>query len=244
MIILPATHYFEATYPKLEEGEEVIWFRHFKHPVMCNQLGMIVFDDNVGWTYNGRDQYRYWGEGRQCRTSIVLGSAERVVCECISGFSHKSQAFLYKDGNPYNKTFENLLPYRVINTEELKEANVKWKAFLKASVDYMNSRTPLLEKRGIVPEEYWALMQLPEWLTKVWSKNQEFPQPKKKRGMRKANPYGTPYKINEWKHERMKDILKFRAEGKTLKEIATLFNLTSGSAIGHWIKKYKNGFDI
>ena len=244
MIILPATHYFEATYPMLEEGEEVIWYKHFKHPVMCNQLGMIVFDDNVGWTYNGRDQYRYWGADRQCRTSIVLGSAERVVCECISGFSHKNQAFLYKDGNPYNKTFENLLPYRVINTAELREANFKWKAFINASVDYMNSRTPLLLKRGIVPEDYWGLMNLPEWLTKVWNKDQEMPQPKTKRGVRVKDPYGTPYKINEWKHERMEDIIKLRAEGKSLKQIATIFNLSSGSAIGHWIKKYGNGFDI
>jgi hypothetical protein len=244
MIILPATHYFEATYPRLEEGEETIWFRHFKHPVMCNQLGMIVFDDDAKWNFNGRDQYRHWGGSRQSRQSIVLGSAERIVCECVSGFSHKNQAFLYRDGNPYNKTFENLLPYRVINTAELWEANTKWKDFLKASVDYMNSRTPLLLKRGIVPEEYWALMTLPEWLTKVWSKNQEIPQPKNKRGARVRNPYQNPYKINEWKYERMEEILNLRAKGKTLKQIATHFDLSSGSAISHWIKKYGNGIDI
>jgi hypothetical protein len=244
MITRPATHFFEATYPTLEEGEEIIWYKHFKHPVSCNQLGMIVFDDSVSWTYNNRNQYRYWGEDRQCRTSLVLGSAERVVCECISGFSYKNKAFLYKDGNPYNKTFDNLLPYRVINTEELNEANLKWKAFLKATVDYMNSRTPLLLKRGIVPEDYWGLMNLPDWLTKVWNKDQEIPKPKKKRGTRVSNPYGKPYKIHDWKVERMEAILKLRAEGKTFKQIATHFGLNSGSAIGHWTKKYGDGFDL
>jgi hypothetical protein len=244
MIIRPANHYFEATYPMLEDGEEIIWYKHFKHPVMCNQVGMIVFDDSVGWTFSGRGQYRYWGENRQCRTALVLGSAERIVCECITGISYKNQAFLYKDGNPYNRTFENLLPYRVINTAELREANSKWKAFINASVEYMNSRTPVLLKRGIAPEDYWALMELPEWLTNVWSKKQEITEPKKKRGLRVANPYGTPYKINDWKHERMEDIIKLRSEGKTLKQIATHFDLNSGSAIGHWIKKYGNGFDI
>jgi hypothetical protein len=243
MIVQPANHYFEATYPRLEEGEEIIWFRHFKHPVMCNQLGMIVFDDEVGWTYNGRDQYRYWGEGRQCRTSIVLGSPERVVMECYTGISHKSQSFLYRDGNPYNKTYQNLIPYRVINTQELRDANFKWKAFLKSSVDYMNNRTPVLEKRGIVPAEYWALMQLPEWLIKVWSKSEEMPTPKK-RGVRVKNPYEKPYKVNEWKVERMEEILRLKAEGKNLKQIAAHFDLNSGSAISHWIKKYGNGFDI
>lgn len=242
MIIRPALHYFEATYPTLEDGEETIWYRHFKHPVSCNQLGMIVFDEGIGWTYNGRDQYRFWGKDKQAKTALVLGSAERVVCECITGFSHKNQAFLYKDGNPYNRTFDNLLPYRVINTEELWEANCRWKAFVNATVDYMNSRTPLLLKRGIIPADYWALMELPEWLTKVWTKEQKTPQPKRKKGTRVANPYGTPYKINEWKYERMEEILRLRSEGKSLKRIATHFGLNSGSSITYWIKKYGNGF--
>jgi hypothetical protein len=165
------------------------------------------------------------------------------VSECYTGISHKSQSFLYRDGNPYNKTYQNLIPYRVINTSELREANVKWKSFLKASVDYMNSRTPLLEKRGVVPAEYWALMELPEWLTKVWVREEKMPKTKIKKSREKP-PYEKPYKVNPWKVDRMEEILNLKAEGKTLKEIATHFGLNSGSAISHWIKKYGNGFDI
>jgi len=107
----------------------------------------------------------------------------------------------------------------------------------------MNSRTPLLEKRGIIPAEYWALMELPEWLTKVWVREEKMPKPKIKK-TREKPPHEKPYRVNPWKVERMEAILKLKAEGKTLKEIATHFDLNSGSAISHWIKKYGNGFDI
>lgn len=243
MIIKPANHYFEATYPVLEDHEEIIWFRHPKHPVQCNQVGMIVFDDDVNWAFNGRDQYRYWTDRKG--NSKVLGSPERVVSECYTGISHKSQSFLYRDGNPYNRTYQNLIPYRVINTAELKEANYKWKAFLKASVDYMNTRTPVLEKRGIVPAEYWALMELPDWLTKVWARGQEMPKTKlKKMKERDRPPRSAPYVIKPWKLERAALIHKLRKEGKTQMEIAHIVGLRTNSAVSHWLKNYPDPEDI
>lgn len=237
MIIPKPKHYFQATYPILEEGEESIWYRHPEHPLSCNQLGMVVFDDGISWNFNRRGQYRYNLKGK--RNVFNLGSEEKVIYECLTGISHKGKSFLYKDANPYNRTFENLLPYKTISTDELIDANDRWREFLNASVDYMNSRKPLIEKRGIDPANYWSLMELPEWLTKLWAKGKPMPKSnirKQADQARPARPGG--YVVNPWKIEKAALIHKLSDEGLSQKKIAKIVGLKTNSGVVHWLKKY------
>lgn len=237
MIIPKPKHYFEATYPVLEEGEEIIWYRHPEHPLSCNQLGMVFFDDDIVWCFGRRNQYRYNVKGNP--KFFILGSEERVICECLTGISYKGKAFLYKDGNPYNKTLENLLPYKSINTDELKDANNRWREFVNASVDYMNSRKPLIEKRGIDPAEYWSLMELPDWLIKRWSKGTPMPKSRiRKKSEQERPPRPGGYVVNPWKLEKAALIHKLHDEGLSQKRIAELVGLKSNSGVVHWLKKY------
>ncbi len=234
MIVKPATHLFNATCPALEEGEEEVWFRHPKWPLECNQLGIIVTDEEAHFITNGRDQY-YLMYGKKNFERHFLGTRERIIMECYHQRDYTGWQFHHRDANPYNHTEENLVGF-IHRSKEMMKFVWANQNFLDRTIAYMNTRTAILEKRGVDPVDYWKAMELPGNYFKKWVSQSGFEPPEKnKRG---------EYKIQKRRGEIIANIKQLKAAGKTNAEIRETLGMKGKNSLAYWLKIIKEQNDI
>lgn len=234
MIIKPATHLFDALPPKLEDGEEEIWFRHPKWPVQCNQLGVLIFDDDVQVVGNARDQY-YLMYGKKGHERHFLGGRARIVMECFHQISYEGFQFHHRDTNPYNYTEENLVGF-VHRSKEMMQFVWANQKFADRTIAYMNTRTPVLQKRGIDPVQYWKMMEIPNKVFNRWIRQSELQPPDKE-------PRGK-YKVEARRYKVIATIKEMKAQGKTNAEIGEVLGISSKNGLAYWLKIIKAENDI
>lgn len=234
MIIKPATHLFDALPPKLEDGEEEIWFRHPKWPVQCNQLGILFFDDGEQVVGNQRDQY-YLMYGKKSSERHFLGGRARIVMECYHQLDYSGYQFHHRDCNPYNYSMENLVGFRY-KCKEMMPFLWNNQKFADRTIDYMNTRTGVLLKRGIDPVKYWKMMEIPKVVFNRWVRQSEFEAPEK-------SPRGK-YKIEARRYEVIALIKKMKAQGKSNAEIREELGINSKNGLAYWLKIIKAENDI
>lgn len=234
MIIKPATHLFDAMPPKLDDGEKELWFRHPKWPVQCNQLGVLIFDDDVQVVRNARDQY-YLMYGKKVHERHFMGGRARIVMECFHQISYEGFQFHHRDCNPYNFTEANLVGFRY-KCKEMMEFLWNNQRFVDRTIAYMNTRTAVLQKRGIDPVQYWKMMEIPKKVFNTWIKQSDFKPPdKESRGK---------YKIEARRYEVISTIKAMKAQGKTNAEIGEVLGITSKNGLTYWLKIIKAESDI
>ena len=159
MIFHTSNHLFEARCPELEPDEEEIFFRHPTIPCSVNQLGITYFDDRVETSWSkaeGKWNLKFYEDGKK-RERVVIGV--KLVYEAYHQIDlGKGYRVIQKNGNPLDKTIENL---------EALGSGIKiprWSQageFKYATVDYMISKTPSLKKRDINLKDYWSLAGVP-----------------------------------------------------------------------------------
>ena len=234
MIVKPATHLFNALPPKLEDGEEEIWFRHPKWPVQSNQLGVLFFDEDVQIVSNSRDQY-YLMYGKRSCDRHFLGGRARIVMECFHGINYEGYQFHHRDCNPYNFTEANLAGFKA-RSKEMMQFIWNNQKFTDRTIEYMISRTSVLEKRKIDPIQYWKLMEVPKVLLNRWIKESGLEPPAKEvRGK---------YKVETRRHETIALIKEMKAQGKKNAEIREALGIGSKNGLAYWLKIIKEEKDI
>jgi hypothetical protein len=235
MADLEIPHLFNQKYPTLGPDEEIEWLRHPYLPLQCNQLGLIVMDDGVVWTSsNGCLIFEYKDEHGNLNKKRA-SSDERIVYECYFGTISPFCWIYQKNGNPYDLRPENLVVIDRKNPEH-KELRAKKSAFLYNTAEYMASKIPMLERRGIDPEYYWDLMCLPKEVMKVYYKYMDLPQVEKK----KIN-----FRLSgEDKDYAAKKCYELREQGKTYEQIAKSMGLSNLSYARNLILYHESKLDI
>ena len=235
MIQFPATHYFNAKLPQLEPEEPIVWRRHYKFPVESNQLGILVWDEDC-IIVSTRDKYKItYKEPGKPTTYYTTPSQNRLIWECFYGQILTTDWILCLDGNPYNNCINNLVKAK--RGEPLfRQAMSAKKKFLQASFEYMKSRTPFIEARGIEPHLYWAAMDLPKELTGFKAGKKEVPG--EHVGNKKA------YLKNEERAAFGKLCWDLQRSGKTFLQIKNELDVASCRLVGLYIKFYNNNKDI
>jgi hypothetical protein len=154
MIIPNPRHLFEDCLPKLEEGEEEIFYPHPIYDLSCNQIGLIYPGETL--TY-----YSYSTLADKCNVNDLKNyktSAPRlkIIAQCFAGHTDIPFRTVPLDGNPYNTTASNLLYPKSFN----KVANENYHNFKQRTIQYMLERDKKLEAKGIPPIMYWGLQKL------------------------------------------------------------------------------------
>lgn len=231
MIFYKAEHFFEAKYPTLEEHEVEIWYSHPKWDIKCNQLGVLDFNEEIlTFTYTSRDQYKIRRKGEV--NTYVLGSKERIVMECYTGQDCKGFNFFHVDANPLNLTFENLVFFRN-KAPGIDYYKRQKKEFIQRTLDYMKSREPLVQKRGISPEDYWTAMELPDWLIREWRVANGLPVKERTKVLKERRQYVTGAE-QEMLVVRIKEL---RQGGASWKDIQEILEIKSKSRLKYLVKK-------
>ena len=232
MHVTPSQHLFEALCPRLEEGEQEVWFRHPELPLQTNQLGCIVFDEDVQYVTNQRDQY-YLLLSQKNR--IFLGSRARLVMECYLQRDLTGMQFQPKDPNPYNLCPENLVVFGHRSKDIMPLIWAK-QMFLNRTIEYMNSRTAILLKRGVDPVQYWKLMALPKYYFNKWVEQSEFQKPEgKKRGS---------YSVGTRRMETIAIIKQMKAEKRSNEDIKQVLGIKNKSGLSYWLRIIRAENDI
>jgi hypothetical protein len=241
MIITEAEHWFQAKCPILEEHEEDQWFRHPHYSLQCNKLGIIVFDDDIDFTYvreKNTWRVKFIRNGKTLFDNI--GNAYKIMWECWTGITQKYCHFFFLDGNPMNICYENLQPSYMLTKHELDNAKKMSIKFVENSVKYMCSRKEILEKKGIKPDDYFEIMNLPPWLMKEWKKvDCDYKKPIKVRKL----PEG-PYKQNERSIERTRVIKELMEQGYNQKQISDMLGFRNKSLVSYYANKISYRDDI
>jgi len=224
-------HLFELEYPTLPEGEEVIWFRHPHFPLQCNQLGLIVVDDNVCWTISNdklvllvrREDGKY--------SKFNTPTDYRLVYECYHGTISKQDFVFHANDNVYDRSYYNLISSR--RGEEIQKHYSKRRIqFLDNTVDYMISKKEYLLAKNIDPEDYWNLMSLPKEIMKLYRKKQNINYVEN-RGRKE-------YLKGDAKIKLAKKCYELRVSGLTLQKITDMFDLSNHTYTRNLIKFYES----
>lgn len=154
MIIPKPAHLFENCYPKLEEGEEEIFYQHPVYDLKCNQIGMVYPGESLTYfsysvlpdKYNLNDMQNY-------KTSAPR---LKVIAQCFAGSMDIPFRVVPFDGNPYNTTVNNLLYPKSF----AKKAYENHYRFKENTLDYMLRKDKKLEARNISPIMYWGLQRI------------------------------------------------------------------------------------
>ena len=241
MIITEAEHWFQAKCPILEEHEEDQWFRHPHFSLQCNKLGIVVFDDDMDFSFmKDRNTWRvkFMKDGKRYFDNI--GNAYKIIWECWTGMTNKYNHFYFLDGNPMNIFYGNLQPSHMLTKYELDNAKKMSIKFIENSVKYMCSRVNILEKRGIKPNDYFEIMALPPWLMREWKKMDcDYVKPIKIRKVAEG-----PYKQNQRSIERTKVIKEFMEQGYNQKQIADMLGFRNKSLVSYYVNKISYRDDI
>jgi hypothetical protein len=215
--------------PTLEDEEEIVWMRHPKYPLVANQVGIIMFDDEYNAT-GFRDRYKFRrADSEKYGKFITTGAVQRLIWECFHGSVDIYDFVLHINGNIVDNSIENLV--RCKRGESVyKNAILAKKKFLENSARYMLSREEILLKRGIEPDYYWKIMDLPKdfyKLVKTYGK--------KKDQVIELSEKKTYLKGDD-RAEMGKRCQELLDSGKRLKEIKAELDIASCALIRKYIK--------
>jgi hypothetical protein len=239
MIIERPKHYFEAKCPVLEEHEEDYWFRHPVYPLKCNTLGIIVIDEDIDWVFTDKHGYKI-RKSMKHGSSVAytsIGHSIRLAYECYTGLVTKHKKFILLDNNPYNLTFENIFAY-VGNTKESKQIFRQRREFIELTLQYMFSKKPMLDKKGISLSKYWDVAVLPQWLLKEFYKT-DYIEPDKPIVYRDPKAKYVPKRKNRTKAEIAElkaEIQELKRGGMTNKDIMDKYGIRSGAMLQYYTK--------
>jgi hypothetical protein len=162
-------HLFNISYPTLGEDVEDIWYRHPEFPLQCNQVGLIVVDENVHWTISNGClslDYELNGERFKKRRGIL---DHRLVYECYFGKLTLRDWIFYKNMNVYDLRPDNLITLRR-GDPDFKYYNKRKSDFIDNTINYMKRKSQILDKKGINPKDYWEMLSLPKDIIKEFRK--------------------------------------------------------------------------
>lgn len=229
MIIPKCTHFFNATYPVLEDHEEEIWYNHFQLPLKCNQLGLLIFDDDFDVQYNSIKGDYSVKTGTSKRS---LGTRQKLVWECYYGIACVGSMVMFKDANPFNLTQENL--WRVESGSTFKRYNAIKNEFTQKTFEYLSEKAKKYEERGVDIKDYIEILALPLWLEKICKRQL--------RGL--AKPEKRTYTKDPMDQlEKYRKIKLMQEAGLGRKKIAEILDCSEHS-VTYYVQKFANHLDI
>jgi hypothetical protein len=223
-------HLFELKYPTLPDGEEMIWFRHPQFPLQCNQLGLIVVDDNTYWTLSN-DKFVFLVKKENGKfTKYNAPTDSRLVYECYHGTISAQDFVFHANDNIYDKSYYNLISAR--RGQEIQKIYTKRRIqFLDNTVDYMISKSEYLLSKNIEPDDYWNLLALPKEIMKHYRKRLNINYVEN-RGRKE-------YLKGDAKLDLAKKCYDLRVSGMSYQKITDQFGLSNHTYTRNMIKFYE-----
>jgi len=160
MKIHPLKTIFDAKFPTLEEHEEEIFYRHPVFPFCVNQIGIFYFDDDdaeARWVTINKvwGVWRYREIGQTKKGYKNGGTRLKLAYECFTGIYHEdTKQYLPLDGNPYNLTFENIIPVAEDKKKTTEARKVKLKIYAETA-KYMLEKDKKSKGTEKQKEERW-----------------------------------------------------------------------------------------
>lgn len=211
MIIPEPKHLFEDCLPKLEEGEEEIFYQHPEYDIKCNQIGILYPGESLTYfSYSVLSDKCNLNDLKSYKTSCPR---LKLIAQCFAGDQKISHRTVPLDGNPYNTTAPNLIYPKVLD----KTAKSNYQRFKERTVAYMMQKDKKLLAKGLSPIMYWGLQKVLHPFRNEYSKatgynlnldnygipkmsNEEPPAPKPKKEKKKRN-YRTKEELAELRDE-------------------------------------------
>jgi len=154
MIIPNPKHLFEDCLPRLEDSEPEIFYKHPVYDLKCNQIGIIYKEEALkNFSYSIiSDKYSL----SDLKNYKIAVPRLKLLAQCFYGSMDIKPRIVPLDGNPINTTPENLVYPKELN----RKAKANYNEFKQQTLMYMLERDKDLQKTGIDPQHYWALLKL------------------------------------------------------------------------------------
>ena len=186
-------HLFECTTPPAPE--EIKIYQHPFYPIKMYSNGIFFIDSEHDFIFNPRrhdghtvsrgytkmpleEFYDMWGKAypnsKRWSTTIRLKMAETMAYECYHNVHLKDNYQVhFLNHNPYDLRKENL--FCTHDTPAGYEYRKDWlksnSAFNKRTIEEINRRVEKVTEKGLDPDKYIQLLDLPKKYYNLWKKS-------------------------------------------------------------------------